>query len=157
MKTRVLEAVGFIGRFFADYGHEDSFDVGLSEALLDQGFSDSEVKEAYRWIEEKTLGTGVVGKASLAGPRLTPSLRILTESEARKLSPDAYGVLIELHSRGVFDVLVVDEILQRSMMLKKDTIQPSDIKRLAALIVFTQMQDDWADLLLNDEDDALVQ
>lgn len=158
MKTRVLEAVGFIGRFFADYGHEDSFEVGLSEALLDQGFSDSEVKEAYRWIEEKTLGTGVVGQKNVAsGPQLTPSMRVLSREEGRKLSREAYGVLIDLHSRGVFDILVVEEILQRAMALKKDTIYPADIKRLAALIVFSQMQDGWADLMMVDDDDISVQ
>jgi uncharacterized protein Smg (DUF494 family) len=158
LKTRVLEAVSFIGRFFADYGHEDSFEVELSEALMDQGFSDSEVKDAYRWIEEKTLGTGVVGKKGLyQGPRFTPPLRVLTEQERLKLSPEAYGILIDLHFRGVFDILIVEEILLRAMALKRETVRPVDIKRLAALIVFTQMQEDWADLLSLDEDETLIQ
>ncbi|NCN42080.1 DUF494 domain-containing protein [bacterium] len=146
MNTRVMDVVGFIGQYFSEY-EEDSFEQDeLNDALVDQGFSTGEIKEAFRWIEEKTLAEGLSKKPMLE-TQLSPSLRVLSKIEAMRITPEAHGVLIGLHGRGVIDQLIVDEIIDRAMALSGPEVGPRTIRRIAALTVFVRMQNEWREWL----------
>ncbi len=146
MDTRVLDAVGFIGQYFADVEDESFEQDDLNDALVDQGFSSTEIKEAFRWIEEKTLAEGLSRKRSLE-TQLSPSLRVLSRIEAMKITPEAHGVIIGLHTRGVIDQLTVEEIIERAMALSGPEVSPRSIRRIAALTVFARMQAEWREWL----------
>lgn len=140
MRTRLLDVVGFIGQFFYEYGHEDHYEEELSEALLERGISEHEVKEAYRWMEEKALGPGSRKKHQ----RVVSSTRVLTRLEKNAIGPEAHGVLIDLLSRGIIDQLTADEVIARAVSSNPpSSISARQMKRLVALTVFSRLQGEW--------------
>ena len=146
MDTRILNAVGFIGQYFAEYEEEVFEQEDLNDALLDHGFSGGEITEAFRWIEEKTLAGGLAKKA-FTSTQISPSLRVLNRVETMVITPAAHGVLIELHTRGVIDLIIVEEIIERAMELGGGDVNAKSMRRLAALTVFSHMQSDWREWL----------
>jgi uncharacterized protein Smg (DUF494 family) len=150
MDPRVMDAVGFIGQFVSDhweavFGHDD-----LKDALLDQGFSDQEISNAFSWIEDHTLGKRSRKGRSKIKPsvaQIRPPHRVLTNIEAMKIAPEAFGALLSLYERGVLNLLQFEEVIERAMRTPVDQVGSRQMKRLAALTLFNQVQNDWRDLL----------
>ncbi len=149
MDPRIMDAVGFIGQFVSDHWEASFGQDDINYALQDQGFSRQEISSAFRWIEEHTLGRSTrSSRAKNASPaRIQPPTRILTALEAMKISPRAYGTLVEVYERGVLDILQFEEVIERAMKTPGDMVSPRLMKRLAALTLFNQVQGEWRNFL----------
>jgi uncharacterized protein Smg (DUF494 family) len=149
MDPRIMDAVGFIGQFVSDHWEAVFGQDDISYALQDQGFSREEILSAFGWIEEHTLGKSTrATRAKHASPaKFQPSMRILTSLEALKITPKAYGVLVEFYDRGVLDILQFEEVIDRAMKTPVDAVSSRQMKRLAALTLFNQVQGEWRNFL----------
>lgn len=144
MRPRILDVVGYIGRFvsanwdaIADHGE-------ITDELMNLGFSDSEINDAFQWIEKHTLG---LKDSTLKRKRKRASARTLGFAEKAKLSPQAYGFLVDLFGRGVLDVLTFEEVIEKSMKAEEEEVSKEDIRRITALTLFNKRQPEWTELL----------
>jgi Smg protein len=160
MSLRVMDAVGLIGQLVADHWESMSGPQDVTDQLLHHGFSSTEITEAFKWIESHTLGPSDKAskatkkktatkktKAVAKGPRLNPSLRTLTNYEKVRFSPAGHGFLLTLYEKGMLDLLQLEEVIEKAVRSSSDTVGIQELKRLAALVLFTRMQSDSRDLL----------
>ena len=144
---RVMDVVGFIGKFVTD-NFDGPFDQEeILDELLSQGFSSREISDAFKWIERNTLGDP---KDTPIGAVLAPQrapMRVLTVAEQSKISPKAFGQLMSLNERGILDAVLLEEIIERLMKYEPEDITDKEVRRIAALSVFTRVQAEWRDFL----------
>lgn len=148
MKPRIMDAVGFIGQFVSDHWEAVFAQEDLKSALMDQGFSSEEITRAFGWIEEHTMGPSLASKgASVSSVQIRPSMRMLTQFEQTKISPEGYGVLVSLYERGVLDILQFEDTLERAMRMSGEEVDALWMKRLASLVLFNRVQSEWREWL----------
>jgi len=149
-----MDAVGFIGRLVAD-----DFDAlldqnDIKEELVNMGFSNREISNAFKWIEETTLGSVSERKRSRKkdltqppSPKIQPPFRKLGPLEEAKIKPKAQGLLLNFYNRGVLDPILLEEILEKIMKLNVEEVAEREVRRLTALTLFGRVQGDWRELL----------
>ncbi len=149
MNPKVLDAARIIGRYVEEYAEQYLDHGDLKNELLNLGFSNEEISEAFKWIELNTLGSEADQK-SAGEPSSNPQpIRVLTPQEEEKISPDAWGYLVRLHDRGILDPTILEEILEKILSSEKEQFREKDVRRLAALTVFNHVQGEWKELLHN--------
>ena len=147
MNPRVMDAVGFIGKFVCE-NNESHFDQGeILDELLSQGFSSREISDAFKWIERNTLGDPKDTPLMIVPTENRPPLRVLTLAEQSKITPKSFGQLSSLYERGILDPVLLEEIIERLMKNEDEEITDKDVRRIAALSVFTRVQAEWRDFL----------
>ena len=146
MNPKIMEVVSLIGNFVADHWDNVIDGQNISDELLNVGFSSQEVNDAFKWIEEHTIGNDVAAlQKTDAYEKFTP--RPLTSMEQLRVLPKAYGILVSLLDRNVIDTLLFEEVIERAMLSDFDEVGPKEIKRIAALALFNRAQSDWVKLL----------
>lgn len=147
MNPRVMDVVGFIGKFVIE-NFEGHFDQGeILDELLSQGYSSREISDAFKWIERNTLGDPKDTPAGQVPAELRPPMRVLSPAEQAKISPKSYAQLVSLYERGILDPVLLEEIIERLMKNENEEISDKDVRRIAALSVFTRVQSEWRDFL----------
>jgi uncharacterized protein Smg (DUF494 family) len=144
MNAKVMDAVGLIGRYVADNWENMGDSSDLLDELENLGFSSREISDAFRWIERNTLG-GDGPARRLDAHR--PSMRVLSAVEASRLAPQAQGFLQGLYDRGLIDVVLFEEILERAFKSESEEIGEKEMRRIASLTVFNRVQSEWRDFL----------
>ncbi|MDZ7373079.1 MAG: DUF494 domain-containing protein [candidate division KSB1 bacterium] len=107
----------------------------LSQDLLQQGYSESEISSAFAWLFERMdedlerldEGFGATGH---------PTFRILHEAERAVIQPQAYGYLLQLHDLGIIDEAEMEAAIDRAMMLGTDTVDVDTMRSIVASILF---------------------
>jgi len=144
MNPKVMDAVGLIGRYVADNWEHMVDPTDLLDELENLGFSTREISDAFRWIERNTLGSeGPVKKVE--GPR--PPMRVLSAIESAKLAPQAHGFLQSLYDRGLIDVVLFEDILEKALKGEGEEVSERQVRRIASLTVFMRVQSEWRDFL----------
>jgi len=145
MEPRVMDVVGFIGQFFSDQDGAALGQEELKDALWGHGFSSAEISRAFRWIEDQTLGKKRKKKKSKKANKaqIRPSLRLLTPMESLKITPEAYGFLVSIYESGLLDMLLFEEVVGQALAANADEIGARQMKRIAALTLFQQSQEEW--------------
>jgi Smg protein len=164
MSLRIMDAVGLIGQLVADHWENMSGPQDVTDQLLHHGYSTREITEAFKWIESHTLGPSDKAKATQKKTTKTskkssktvstrkelalrPALRILTSYEKVRFSPAGHGYLLSLYEKGMLDLLQLEEVIEKAVRSSSDTVGIQELKRMAALVLFTKMQSDSRDLL----------
>ncbi|MBP7844756.1 MAG: DUF494 family protein [Proteobacteria bacterium] len=146
--TRVLDAIGLIGRFVSD--HWDSFidQVEITDELIDRGFSSSEINDAFSWIESNTLGAKSK-QPKLKNAKAPPpySLRQLNSMESTKIDSKAFGFLLEYLNRGLIDNVLMEDIIQRALQSENSMVGKKEMRRITALTLFNCYQSQWKEIL----------
>lgn len=141
---KVMDAVGLIGKYVADNWEHIVDPTDLLDELENLGFSTREISDAFRWIERNTLGNDAPTKP-FEGVR--PAMRLLTPIESAKLAPQAHGFLQGLYDRGLIDVSLLEEILEKVLKSESEEVDEREARRIASLTVFTRVQSEWRDFL----------
>lgn len=145
MNPKVMDAVGFISRFVNDHWESMVDSSEVRDELTNQGYSTREISDAFKWIEANTLGTDY-DSLPVESPE-KPPMRVLTDTEREKLTPQAVGLLMQFYDRGIVDALILEEILERATKSEQDEIDEKEVRRITALTLFTRIQDDWLEIL----------
>lgn len=149
MNPKVLDAVGIIGRFVSENWETMANQEELLDELQNQGFSNREISDAFRWIEKNTLGSDTDGDAETESPQVTihPPARVLSAVESGKLTAEAHGFILRLYERGFIDPVILEDILERVVKMDIEEVGIKEIRRLTALTLFIRVQSEWRDYL----------
>jgi Smg protein len=149
--TRVLDAIGLIGRFVSD--HWDSFidHVEITDELADRGFTSGEINAAFLWIENNTLGPRSKSQKLKAknskSKKPEYSLRQLNALESAKIDNKAFGLLLQYLIDGLIDNQIMEDIIQRALQSENAMVGKKEMRRIAALTLFNGYQSQWKELL----------
>lgn len=119
---------------------------GISDELVQRGFSQREVNAAISVFAERL--TGDSKRMLLARPALPHAHRILHDLERQYVSPEAYGYLIEMSQLLILDLSDVEEIIERCVLLGNLNVGGDEMKMLVATHLLekdpTQMEPTFA-------------
>ena len=147
MNQRVMDVVGFIGKFVTE-NFDSPFDQSeILDELQSRGYSTREITDAFRWIERNTLGDPKDRPLSKVPDQKRPAFRVLTVAEQSKISPKSFAALSDLYERGILDSILLEEIIDRIMKHESEEMSEKEVRRVAALSVFTRVQSEWKDFL----------
>ena len=107
----------------------------LSQDLLEQGYSESEISSAFAWLFER-LDQDLERIDEDFGGVGHPTFRILHEAERMVIEPDAYGYLVQLHELGIIDEAEMEAVIDRAMMLGTNTVDVDAIRSIVASVLF---------------------
>ncbi len=138
MRERVLAIVSII----AQYVMADSTQLSESdivEGLMAEGFDAAEIDAAFRWMEDLSLQSSQADTPHLS----LPTHRVFTLEETWGLSAEARGFLIRLRGLGILNDEAEEEIIERALQIAEDDVSLTEIKALAALVLFSRSTRDW--------------
>jgi Smg protein len=118
--------------------HEMRHDKRLGEIdlriLSERGYTDNEISTAFSWLFDKiNLGENLLTDGQRTSAH---SHRILHDAERSVISPEALGYLIQLRELGLLDDMEVELAIDRIMMAGFSSVGLSEIKSIAASIMF---------------------
>ena len=151
MRERVLAIVSFIAQYFLD-DRDMMTESDLIEELLSVGFEADEIDAAFNWMESQALCPPTGVGAEIVPP--TTSHRVFTAEENRAISAEARGFLTRLHSMGILDQNIREEIIEKALHVADDTVCLKEIKTITVLSMFANAQNEWRrefDCLLEDD------
>lgn len=103
---------------------------GISDELVQRGFSQREVNAAISVFAERL--TGDSKRMLLSRPALPHAHRILHDLERQYVSPEAYGYLIEMSQLLILDLADIEEIIERCVLLGNLNVGGDEMKMLVA-------------------------
>ncbi len=149
MNSRLMDVVGVIGSYVSDNWEQLVDDEEIKGELQNQGYSEREIHDAFKWIEEATIGSINLKAEDDEENFSDQSLRPLTATEKLKISTKAQGLVLRCLQRGLIDVNIADDIIDRAMQFEADEIGYAEMKRIVSLALFSQMQEEWKELIQN--------
>lgn len=147
MNPRIKDVVGLIGHYVSDNWESYIDREEISDELLHRGYNSREIRDAFHWIDEMTLGALRDAMAQNTIVKNQPSQRVLSPIEANKMSNEAWSVLMGFYARGLIDPTLLEEIIDRCMQLEIDEIMVSKVKEVTALTLFKHLHDEWKEFL----------
>lgn len=123
----------------------------LTDQLLEAGFGDSEVSEAFNWLE----GLSQRRASQLFDPSVD-SLRIYRNDEIQKLGIEGIGFLHQLEQNGVLTASTREQAIERYLALNSARFDLEQLKWVVLMVLFNQPNDDatsfaWLEELVYDE------
>jgi uncharacterized protein Smg (DUF494 family) len=109
----------------------------LKDIKLDKlrGYNNSEISAAYSWLIQKhesgELNTDTTVVKNIPVPR------VLHANERSRISPEAYGYILELYYLGILDARRMERLIEYAMLRLDDevTVVP-DVKEWVAGMIF---------------------
>ncbi len=137
MNSRVIDAVGLIHEFVANHWESINGQNEVHEELMNQGFSQQEISNAFKLIEDQ-----VYQVASHHSGRVLEVNRVMTATERLKIRPGAFSFLLKLLKRGVVDHILFEDIVERSARSADPIVGLSQMRRLTALALYRALEAD---------------
>lgn len=102
----------------------------LSGELMDQGYSEQEISNAFSWLIERADSTARMS------PPGSSSFRILNEIERVFISREAHGYLLQLAALELITPEELEGIIDRALMFASPSLSVDEIKHLTAEVLF---------------------
>lgn len=134
MKESILDVLLYL---FEHYFSEDPDLVRdrdtLQNSLIQAGFSPTEIKKAFDWLDALADQRPAVTLARVDGP-----VRIYHGPELDKLDVEGRGFLMFLEQHGILDANQRELVLDRAMALDQDELDLDDLKWVVLMVLFNQ-------------------
>jgi len=134
MKESILDVLLYL---FQHYFSEDPDLVRdrdtLQNSLIQAGFSPTEIKKAFDWLDALADQRPAVNVARVDGP-----VRIYHGPELDKLDVEGRGFLMFLEQHGILDANQRELVLDRAMALDQDELDLDDLKWVVLMVLFNQ-------------------
>lgn len=135
MQDRILEIVVYLMNQISEHQETLHNIDEMSADLRSMGFTDTEISSAYNWLlqhfedypESFSFTDEEIG---------FESVRVLSETERKILSPEAYGYLLQLRFLRLLTTEQLEMILDRCALFASDPIDVTEIKILASSAMF---------------------
>lgn len=147
MKPRIKDVVGLIGHYISDHWEAHIDREEISDELLHRGYFNREIKDAFHWIDEMTLGALRDAVAQNTIAKNPPSQRVLSSVESTKISLEAWSLLMSFYGRGLIDPMLLEEIMDHCMQMDVDEVTVTKMKEVTALTLFKHLHDEWKEFL----------
>lgn len=108
--------------------------IMLEEELSQAGFPSSEIQKAFDWLDDLARNQISLNQ----NPISSPSMRMLTPSEERRIDIDARGLLLTLEQNGLLDKTSRELVIERAMALDEEQFNSEDIKWIVLLVLMNQ-------------------
>ncbi|HAI45984.1 MAG TPA: hypothetical protein DCM50_04625, partial [Stenotrophomonas sp.] len=132
MKESILDVLLYL---FEHYFSEDPDLVRdrdtLQNSLIQAGFSPTEIKKAFDWLDALADQRPAVTLARVDGP-----VRIYHGPELDKLDVEGRGFLMFLEQHGILDANQRELVLDRAMALDQDELDLDDLKWVVLMVLF---------------------
>lgn len=133
MKNNVIEILSYL---FKKCAHEDVWMPAAHEEVLDRlrlsGISEENINQAFMWLamlnQQPYLTNINVG---------SDSMRILDESELKKLGTDGYGFIIFLEKSNILNAKTREMVINQLMLLPQPTCQLFEIKWVVLVVLIS--------------------
>jgi len=138
LNERVLIIVGIIAQYFLS---EQNFsnEREIVEELIDAGFKEEEINEAFSWMESITLHPEHHDQQPQL---LTPKMRLFSDEEKKSISLAARGFLLKLRLSGIISTEIEEEIIIKACQQDEEQSTLSEIKSLTVLTMFSNLNHD---------------
>ena len=134
MKESILDVLLYL---FEHYFSEDPDLVRdrdtLQNSLIQAGFSPTEIKKAFDWLDALADQRPAVTLARVDGP-----VRIYHGPELDKLDVECRGFILYLEQHGILDADQRELVLDRAMALDQDELDLDDLKWVVLMVLFNQ-------------------
>ncbi|MEZ5358500.1 MAG: DUF494 family protein [Candidatus Zixiibacteriota bacterium] len=135
MQDRILEIVVYLMNQISEHQETIHNIDEMSADLRSMGFTDNEISSAYNWLlqhfedypESFSFTDEEIGSTSV---------RILSETERKILSPEAYGYLLQLRHLRLLTTEQLEMILDRCALFASDPVDVTEVKILASSTMF---------------------
>lgn len=135
MKENVLDVLMYLfENYFYDEPAEDTDRETMQAALLEAGFSDTEVDKAFDWLD----GLAEQREVPELGNAVTEPVRIFSDFEQQRLDAESRGFLMVLQNAGVLDANRREMVIDRVMALDSQLVDLDDLKWIILMVLFTQ-------------------
>ncbi|MAA74697.1 MAG: hypothetical protein CMN28_08330 [Salinisphaeraceae bacterium] len=118
-------------------------DGALRDDLDEAGFLPEEVDDAFAWLRDTTPA-----RQQLISEPGNNSLRLYSEHESERLSPECRGYLQELQHHGILNGAIREIVIDRLLALADESLDsdPIDVERLkwVVMMVLSNQSDDAA-------------
>lgn len=135
MNERVVEILAYImTEMGGPQAQPDKLEV-ISHDLLQRGYSQHEISFAFSWLYERYNDESEELQRN-TGATLAASFRVLHEAERMVLAREAYGYLLQLKQLRLLNDVQIEFVIERAMMTGMARVTETEIKALAAAVLF---------------------
>lgn len=136
MRENLLDALMFVFENFIEENPDELRDEKhITKEMLGAGFHRQAISKALSWFGDLNELRNIVKDQQLLAPE---SLRIYTEYESARLSIEARGYLLFLEKIGIIDPISRELVIDRVMALDDALIEPTEIKWVTLMVLFSQ-------------------
>jgi len=132
MQERIIEIIVYLLEEFQDTPQEKYDD--LSEKLMAQGYTESEINLAFSWIFNHLQKPDIPEGRDVHYQE--SSIRVLHDLEKLIIQPDGYGYLLQLHQLGILNANDIEEVIERALSVGSTNVTLDDIKTFANMLIF---------------------
>lgn len=135
MKENVLDVLMYLfENYMYDEPEEDPDRDTLQSTLLEAGFTDSEIRKAFDWLD------GLAQQRHLPEMRATSDgpVRVYSDHEQQRLDTECRGFLAFLENVGVLDSSRRELVIDRTMALESAEVDLEDLKWIVLMVLFNQ-------------------
>lgn len=135
MQEDVLEVLLYLFDHFQDEEHPaPPSEEALAEMLEQAGFGRGESLQALQWLDDLSLRRE---EAFEAGPLADMALRVYTEPECARLSPECRGFILFLEQMGVLTGFSRELVIDRVMALPSpDEVDVDQLKWIVLMTLY---------------------
>lgn len=102
--------------------------------LQDQGYEKNEIKRAISWFFLQAEPDAPESIPTLFR-RSSRGFRVLSPQEMNRITPEAYGYLIELRRLGIIDDDGLEDIMENALAISEDTVDREDLVRIVNQVI----------------------
>jgi uncharacterized protein Smg (DUF494 family) len=107
-----------------------------SDNLKSLGYTEHEIFTAYNWILDH-IGSTAENLYSVF-PEQIGSVRILTDIERARLTPEAHGFMLKLVNVGILNGEQFEAVLDRLTLSGQRMITPEQVKLVVSAVMFNE-------------------
>ncbi|MCK5830973.1 MAG: DUF494 domain-containing protein [Methylococcales bacterium] len=138
MKENIFDVLIYLFENYLD----DSIDLlpdseDIKTELVQAGFKQSEINNAFNWLETLT-------EKSSIKPSLSSAFRIFTPQEEIKLDLECRNLLLFLEHNGILTLTNREIVIDRAMAIENKTLTLDELKWTVLMVLLSQTDDDIA-------------
>jgi len=138
MKENIFDVLIYLFENYLDDNIDlqpDSEDIKTE--LLQAGFEQAEVNNAFNWLEALTEQSNIK-------PSISSAFRIFCPQEETKLNLECRNFLLFLERTGILTPTIREIVIDRVMAIENETIALDELKWTVLMVLLSQSDDDVA-------------
>jgi Smg protein len=144
MKENIFDVLIYLFENYLD----DTTDLlpdseGIKTELVQAGFEQTEVNNAFDWLETLT-------EQSSIKPSLSSAFRIFIPQEEIKLDLECRNLLLFLEHNGILTPTTREIVIDRAMAVENKTLTLDELKWTVLMVLLSQTDDDIASSRMED-------
>jgi len=135
MKENIFDVLIYLFENYID----DDIDLfpdseGIKDELLQAGFEQGEVNNAFEWLETLT-------EQSTIQPKISSTFRIFSHQEKIKLDIECRNLLLFLEHIGILTTTFREIVIDRVMAIKNESLTLDELKWTVLMVLLSQTDD----------------